>query len=227
MTRSEILHAASLAAALAALLTAGSCATPTYDGTITADPDQNHPITVSPTFKNLKLSFATPAAGLMPQDEARFTDFVQDFLAAGNGSISISVPNGPASSAAIRYFGERLAAMGVARNRILVGTRDLESGDGAVELAYVTYSATTAPCGDWSDNVANTASNLPVSNFGCATQHNLAAMVADPRDLVEPRALGAADAARRSTVMQNYEKGMPTAAQKTAEQSGAVTSIGN
>ena len=225
MTRSEILHAASLAAALAALLAAGSCATPTNDGAITADPEHNHPITVAPTFRDLKLSFATPSAGLMPEDEARFTGFVQNYLAAGNGSISISVPKGPGSSASIRYFGERLAAMGVGRDHILVGTRDLEDGDGRVDLGFVTYRAGPAPCGDWSDNIANTASNLPVANFGCATQHNLAAMVADPRDLLAPRALGPADASRRTVVMQNYEKGSPTAAQKTADQSANVSGV--
>jgi len=225
MTRSEFLHAASLAAALAALLTAGSCATPTNDGAITADPDRNFPITVAPAFKNITLSFAASPAGLVPQDEARFRDFVQDYLAGGNGSISVSVPKGPASSDEIRYFGERLASMGVARERILVGTRDLEDGDAHVELSFVTYSATTAPCGNWPDNVANTASNLPAANFGCATQHNLAAMVADPRDLVSPRALGAADASRRTTVMQSYERGAQTAAQKTADQSANVSGV--
>lgn len=230
MTRSEFFRevslAAALAAALAAVLTASSCASPVNDGSITADPERNHPIAVAPSFTSLKLSFAAPSSSLMPDDEARFAGFVRTYLAYGNGSISISAPKGTESSGAIRYFGERLAAMGVPPARILVGTYDAPEGDGRVELGYITYSAHTDACGDWSKNAGDTASNLPMPNFGCATQHNLAAMVSDPRDLAEPRELGPADAMRRSTVIGNYEKGQTTAAQKTADQSGAVSAMG-
>lgn len=225
MTRSETIRAAALVAAFAAVLTASSCASPVNKATDSVDPEQNHPITVAPTFKDLKLSFATPAAGLTPEDDARFTQFVQRYLAFGNGSISISAPKRPDSSAAIRYFGERLAGMGVPRDHILVGTRDLVDGDARIELGFITYDARTAPCGDWSHNAADTSSNMTMPNFGCATQHNLAAMVADPRDLVAPRALGPADATRRAVVMQNYEKGAPTASQKTADQSSNVSGV--
>lgn len=225
MTRSELLHAASLAAALAGLLTASSCAMPVNDGAITADPDRNHPITVTPTFEDLKVSFTSSASGLSPEDEARFAGFVQTYLTSGNGSISISVPQGEGASAAISYFGERLADMGVPRAHILVGTRALDGGDARVALGFIAYEASTAPCANWTENVGNSASNLPVSNFGCSNQHNLAAMVADPRDLVALRTLGAGDAARRTTVMQNYEKGTPTAAQKTADQSTNVSGV--
>lgn len=224
MKRDDIFRALSLAAAFAAVLSAGSCASPVNNGLVTADPDHNHPIAVAPTYRSLKLSFATPAAGLIPQDETRFDGFVGSYLARGNGAISISVPKGPGASEAIRYFGERLAKMGVPRSSILVGTRTLVDGDPRVELGYIGYQATTDRCGDWSANLANTASNLPAPNFGCANQHNLAAMVADPRDLVAPRSMSPSDATRRSTVMDNYEKGTPTAATKTSDQSGAVSS---
>jgi pilus assembly protein CpaD len=66
-----------------------------------------------------------------------------------------------------------------------------------------------------------------MANFGCAVQHNLAAQIENPRDLVEPRALGTSDAMRRATVMNAYEKGTPTAAAKTADQSVAVSNVGH
>lgn len=226
MTRSEFFRAASLAAALAAVLTASSCASPINDSNVSVDPQDNYPITVAPSVRTIKLSFAGAGSGLMPDDEARFAGFVNQYLASGNGSISVSVRSGQDGSAAIRYFGERLAEMGVPTARILVGTRDAASGDDRVELGYISYTAHAESCGDWSKNVADTASNLPTPNFGCSTQHNIAAMVADPRDLLESRPLGPASAMRRSAVMGNYEKGQPTAAQKTADQSGSVTAIG-
>jgi len=215
-----------LAAALAGTLTASSCASLTNgDATLTADPSANHPIAVTPSFVSLKLPVSNPPGALMPDDEMRLDNFVAAYLARGNGSMSIFAPAGADSSAVIRYLGERLAAMGVARDRILVGTRDAANVDGRVELRYITYVARTDACGDWSKNAGDTASNLPMPDFGCANQHNLAAMVADPRDLVAPRPMGAADAARRAVVMGNYEQGQPTAAQKTQDQSGAISSI--
>ena len=222
MNRNEILRSVSLAAAFAGVLMASSCVAPT-GANLTPDPDANHPITVAPVYRTLKLSFATPAAGLLPQDEARFESFVAHYKARGNGSVSISVPKGPDSAAVVRYFGERLAAMGVPRSHILVGRHDIVDGDGRIALSYISYQASTDPCGDWSADFTSTSRNEPYPNFGCSTQHNLAAMVEDPRDLLKPRTLGAGNAMRRTDVMEKYEQGVPTAATKTADQSAAIT----
>jgi pilus assembly protein CpaD len=189
------------------------------------DPVVNHPIVVEPSYHSLKLAFSAPNAGLMPDDSQHFDDFVADFMQRGNGSISITVPSGRDASATITYFGERLASAGVPRDRILVGTRDVAGGDARVELGYISYRASTAPCGDWSTSVTFTASNHPTPNFGCAVQHNIAAQVADPRDLMGAQPLASGDAGRRAVVYDNYKNGKPTAATKTPEQSGAVSDI--
>jgi pilus assembly protein CpaD len=218
-------------ASLAAVLLAGSCAAPVNDGTgLSNDPAVNHPITVEPSYHTLKLPFSAADAGLMPDDASKFDAFVADYLASGNGAISITAPSGDQANAAISYFGERLASLGVLRGRILVGTRQGAEGDGRVEIGFVSYSAHVAPCGDWSTNWANGADNKSPENFGCATQHNIAAMVADPRDLVEPRTMDASDATRRAVVMGHYEKGEVTQADKhtndkPVEQSGTSSEV--
>lgn len=218
-------------ASLAALLLAGSCAAPINNGMgLSTDMEQNHPITVEPAYHSIKLPYSSTEAGLMPDDAAHFSVFVSDYMASGNGAISISAPAGGGANAAIGYFGERLAAMGVPRDRILVGTRQGEN-DGLVELGFMTYKAHVEACGnDWSVNWGDTSGNLPLPNLGCANQHNLAAMITDPRDLIEPRTMDASDATRRNTVMGHYEKGEITqadkhTADKSVEQSGAASSI--
>ncbi|NJN37124.1 MAG: hypothetical protein HC794_08815 [Nitrospiraceae bacterium] len=51
----------------------------------------------------------------------------------------------------------------------------------------MTYVATAAECGsNWTENLAFAPRNLPWPEFGCSTQHNFAAIVANPRDLIEP-----------------------------------------
>lgn len=210
-------------ASVAAVLLAASCAAPFNDGQgPSSDPAANHPITVEPHFTSIKLSFSAPQAGLMPDDTARFDAFVADYLSRGSGSISVSAPAGPDANAALEYFGQRLFSMGVQRSRIIVGTHQ---GDGRVEVGFIAYTAHADACGDWSENLGETYSNRPAANLGCAVQKNIAAQVADPRDLVEMRESDPADAPRRAVVLDKYEKGQVTASEKGQDQSGAVSSV--
>ena len=47
-------------------------------------------------------------------------------------------------------------------------------------------------------------------NFGCAQQRNLAAMVENPDDLVEPRPEVPSYTGRRTTVLEKYRRGETT-----------------
>ena len=207
---------------VAAVILAGSCAAP-YDGTgPVSDGAANHPIVVEPHFATVKLSFSAPEAGLLPDEAAKLDAFVADYLSRGTGSISVAAPAGPEANAALEYFGSRLFSMGVPRSRILVGTQNRGS---QVEIGFISYSASVDSCGDWSEDLATTPGNRTAKNFGCSVQKNIAAQIADPRDLVEMRGSDAADATRRATVLGNYEQGKITAAEKSKDQSGAVSSV--
>lgn len=229
MAKSETMRDVIRAAVIGAVLLAGSCAAPTNDNaTLTADPDVNHPIVVEQSTKSLRVAFSAADAGLMPQDAARFDGFVSGYLASGgDASISITVPNGPTAQQTITYFGERLASYGVPRSRILVGYRN--DNDPRVELDYSSYAAHTDQCGNWSQ-ASDTSANQVMSDFGCSVQHNIAAQIDDPRDLIAPRAMSQADAVRRDVVMGHYQKGEPSQAVKktvdaTTEQSGVSSDV--
>jgi len=215
------------AAAVAAVLLAGSCASPSNDGTVFADGLRNHPITVTPHYQAMRVAFSDPAEGLSPEDGSNLSAFVDEYRARGDGEITISAPRGPNSSAALAYLGDSLVRMGVPRSRILVGTHDpAANGDTRVEVGYIAYGARTDACGNWSEDASDTAQNIPLPDFGCSNQHNLAAMVSDPRDLVAPRGMGPADATRRETVVGTYEKAQSTASSKSAEQSANLSGVG-
>jgi pilus assembly protein CpaD len=218
------------AGSLVAVLLAGSCASPEDAGFRVADPEVNHPITVAPEYQSVKFPFSVANAGLMPDDASRFQAFVADYQSHGSGAMTVSVPAGPYANATISYFGERLADMGVPRSRVLVGTHEVVNGDVRVELGFVGYAAHVDRCGDWSEDLAESGDNSPPPNFGCAVQTNIAAMVADPRDLIQPREMGESDAARRKTVVGHYEKGEITSAEKRKtdlpnEQSGGSSQV--
>jgi pilus assembly protein CpaD len=217
-------------AALTAMLMAGSCSAMNDGSAVSEDGARNHPITVEPSFRDLKVQFAGGTEGMTAEDAAKFDAFLADYRVHGNGSLGISVPNGAPSRAAITYFGERAAASGISRDKILVSTHDVANNDFRVDVSYIAYSAHTQACGDWSENEAFTLDNVTPKNFGCSVQQNIAAMVADPRDLLGPGAMGPGDTARRAVLMDHYEKGEITQADKhtfdkATEQSAGASSI--
>ena len=218
------------AAALAAIVMAGSCSVTDPNSVVWEDGARNHPIMVEPSYRDLKVQFAGGTEGLSADDAVKFDSFLSDYRVHGNGSLGISVPNGPASRAAITYLGERAAATSISRDKILVSTRDVANGDRRVDVSYIAYTARTDACGDWSENEAFTLDNRTPKRFGCSVQQNIAAMVADPRDLLGPGAMGPVDTGRRAAVMDHYQKGEITQADKhtfdrATEQSAGASSI--
>ena len=210
--------------ALLAFLMAGSCAAPTNDGFGLVDRGaDNHPITVAPEYRAIQLSAS--GAGLSPEEAARFDQFITSWRHTSSGSISITVAEGMGASSTISYYGEKLAAMGVPRDRIIVSTRS-NVAPGQVEIGFIGYQASVQPCGNWSSNLGYTASNRVSKNFGCANQNNLAAMVSDPRDLIGPRTMDSeTDMKRRATVADKYQKGDITANTKNADNKAAVSEV--
>ena len=181
-----------------------------------------YPINVEPRMMTLRLAYNGQAA-LDQNATGQLTRFGQDYMQHGSGTIAVSAspryPNAPA------LVVDQLVQLGVVRGQIMVGTSDAPDLNDDVKVTYIRYMAVTAPCGDWSTNLAQTKTNRLPANFGCATQHNLAAMVADPRDLLAPdSSVGQPDAQRRLTVLDKYRKGEATTAAKTAN--GIVTQVG-
>lgn len=219
-------------AAILSILVAGSCSVANTGTTISEDGARNHPITVEPSYRDLKVQFAGGEDGMNAEDAVKFDGFLADYRTHGNGSLGISVPNGANAHAAITYFAERAAATGISRDKILVSTHDISNGDSRVDVSYIAYKASADSCSDWSEDLAFTMENQTASNFGCAVQRNIAAQVADPRDLLGPREAGSVDTARRQTVIDLYEQGKPPAALKrtydiSTEQSAPGSGIGN
>jgi len=210
-------------AALGALISA-ACSTPPNGPEQIADPSVRFPIGVQPQIMALRLP-ADPANGNPALNSGgQLERLAQDYLEHGSGSIAVSAPrrfpNAPALYAA------RLEALGIPRARILVGNDDQPGAAEDVRITYIRYRAQSPECGDWSVNQSFTLTNEVPPNFGCATQHNIAAMASDPRDLIAPDSTGEGDAQRRIGVLTKYRQGLPTPAQRTSDQSGFISSVG-
>ena len=209
---------------LGALLIAAGCAQAPDSTHLSLDGLANHPIAVEPSYQSMKLYYSPADSGIQPAEQAKFTSFVANYEAHGNGAIAVNAPSGASSQAALGFFAQRINEMGVSKDRILIATHDAPDGDMRVEINYVTYQARADRCGDWSDDLAVTLSNETPHNFGCSVARNIAAQVADPRDLMMPRDMEASDGARRAGVITNYEAGKVTQAEKKTVDSGSEQS---
>jgi pilus assembly protein CpaD len=155
-----------------------------------------------------------------------------EYKARGHGPLVISYPQGAGNpDAAIGAIAEArtfLYEQGIDWRMIAGGAYDAR-GDrqGEVVFSFRRYVAVAPDCGRTWDNLAVEVNNRHHSNFGCAMAANLAAMVADPRDLVAPRTMDAPDTGRRQTVLDRYRAGESTASARSEHESGAVSNVSN
>lgn len=213
------------ASAALAVLCLAACATPPVNGPEASfDPNARFPVSVQPQMMTLRLPYdGRPSADFDQNTEAQVARFVADYLDHGSGAISVSAP--ARFRDAPEDVADLLVEFGVPRDRILVATQDEPGVPDSVKLTFIRYTAETTPCSDWSVSLTYTASNMAPPNFGCATQHNIAAQIADPRDLVSPHTATPDDAQRRLQVLDKYRKGESTVAAKTQAQSGAISDV--
>lgn len=189
------------------------------------DTEAAFPITVEPQVATLVVKVDDGLQSLGRGEDQRVRAFVDQWKARGQGMLNAASPTGTpnqaAATAALGQIKKLLSAHGVDKGSVQYTSYKPAEGDNQapITLSFVTYVANAAECGgNWSENLGFTPRNLPWPEFGCSTQHNFAAIVADPRDLIEPRTSDPADATRRSTVLDKYREGVPT---RTADESDA------
>ena len=86
--------------------------------------------------------------------------------------------------------------------------------DGAVRVVVSRTRADVPGCPNWSEPAQPNYNNKMMPNFGCAVNGNLAAMVANPTDLIHGReGSGVTDAATASRAVQSYRTQKPTGEQ--------------
>lgn len=153
-----------------------------------------------------------------------------EYKARGHGPFVISYPaeagNAEAAIAAIAEVRTRLYEHGLDWRQIGGGAYRASGRDSApVIFSFTRYVATAPDCPESWNDVRNTVAGEHWAQFGCATANNLAAMVADPRDLVSPRGMDDPDAARRQSVIEAWRRGEPTATERTQSERGTVSEI--
>lgn len=211
---------------------AAGCTTPMTNGEEQSlAPTDRYPITVEPQVVTMAVAVDGGLQRLAPGESERVRAFAESWKARGQGMINAATPDGVAdhgaSMAALDEVRHILHASGVQPRAVNVTS--YRAGDdrrAPITLSFVTLAASTAECGvDWSENLAWSPRNMPWPDFGCSSQHNFAALVADPRDIVEPRTQDPADNQRRAKVLDNHRLGVLTQSQHNSDDSGTVSSV--
>src|ERR1700732_649560 len=216
-----------LAGALVGLAVALGACTHTDEVVATAsvpnDYRQRHPIAIQEAERSVVIFIGHARGGLSASQRADVMGLAELWLAAGTGVIGANVPVGPPNArAAADVFREAhalLSAAGVPPRGVTV--RHYHPDDprqlATVRLNYPKISAVAGPCGLWHEHSAPPNNNKtfykkkPYYNFGCAYQRNMAAMIDNPSDLVQPRPETPAYLVRRTQGFEKYRKGTTTA----------------
>lgn len=151
--------------------------------------------------------------GLSQTQNEALAALVGRYVAAGAPVIRVEAPGGedPVSNGFAWAAKAALEALG-APGQVQVISYAAPDPRAPVLVGFETLRAAVPQCGTHWDNLSRTANNATSSNFGCAVTANLAAQIANPRDIVQPRAITPTESSRRSVVFDHYRKGEPTAA---------------
>ena len=230
---SRLAAVASLAAMLAGCYTAAE-----KIEAVPSDYRQRHPITLQEGNRTVELFIGRSRGGLTPTQRADVLAFAHVWKREATGGVLIEVPSGTpndrAADGAMHEVQSILIAAGVPGGAIAV--RPYRSVDpnklATMKLVYPKITAEAGPCGLWPHDLGPADfpaydSNKPYWNLGCATQRNLAAMVDNPADLVQPRGETPAYSARRTVVLDKYRKGESTATAYPNESKAKISDVGN
>jgi pilus assembly protein CpaD len=184
---------------------------------------QRHPIAIEEANRSIVIFVGQARGGLSAAQRADVVGLGQVWLREGTGVITADVPVGtPNARAAADSFREiqaTLAASGVPPRGIVARSYRPEDPRTmpTIRLTYPKIAAVAGPCGLWPEDIGPSIKNKtwfenkPYYNFGCTYQRNMAAMVDNPSDLVQPRPETPAYTTRRTTSFEKYRKGTSTA----------------
>lgn len=179
---------------------------------------ENNPIKVAESIERLELYARPDGLELSARDRFAVSQFLEAYRANGDGPLYINMPSVAKSTMGAQQTQTMLQTM-VAQSGI--NPQALQSGEyqssprvpSPVIVSYRTLRAIPADC-RYMNSLSHTSENTPYSSFGCSQSSNLAAMVSDPRQLLEPYATSSPNSQRRTVVYDKYIQGESTASER-------------
>jgi pilus assembly protein CpaD len=196
-----------------------------------------HPIVIKEGARTVELFIGSQRGTLSPAQRADVLAFAHEWRREANGGIVVDLPSGTpnevAAANALHEVRSLLSSAGVPVNAVDV--RPFRTADprklATLRLNYPRITADAGPCGLWPEDLGPTyerqhLENREYWNFGCASQRNLAAMVDNKADLIQPRGETPTYTGRRATVLDKYHRGESTATIYPDADKGKISDVG-
>lgn len=200
-----------LMAALALALAGCGSMRPTQKAFAPDEYQARHPIKLADGMRHIDV-FAT--GGRLDARQARdVAEFAAEYRQRGRGGMVASVPSAGGNPYLLSQIRAALREGGASGDlQVTSYAADPRLGAAPVRLSFVTLTAqVNSQCGLWPTDLGGSHDleswhNRPYHNLGCAYQTMIAAQVADPIDLVRPRAEGPIDATKRTKDIEALRK---------------------
>lgn len=206
-----MIRSASASAAVLLALSLAACAS-APSGPMPLTPTSRYTLQVEPGLDRIAL--AVHEQGLSPNQQDALGALGSRFAYEGAPALVVEVPAGGDPVAGERGWDVRrfYESQGVPPHLVVLQSYPAPNPRAPILVGFQTVRAHVPQCGQSWSALTATGSNTPSSNFGCAITANMAAQIANPRDILTPRDMTPPDGNRRATVFDNYRKGDETSA---------------
>ncbi|MDP3803270.1 CpaD family pilus assembly protein [Brevundimonas sp.] len=195
-----------LASAVFALAVTG-CASTAGDTSAPLTPLSRYSLQVEPGLDRIAL--AVHDQGLSSNQQFALRELAMRYAVSGASQIRVEAPAGDDPVAIEQAYAVRayLQSSGVPGERIQMAAYAAPDPRAPVLAGFETLRASIRNCSAEPRNMGARLSNQGSGGFGCAVTSNMAAQIADPRDILGARPMTPADSGRAAVVFDNYRKG--------------------
>ena len=166
------------------------------------------------TSQDFVFDASAPGGSLAPGEAERLDGWFQGLGLGYGDSVYVDGPFADDARARVAQVAGRYGMMVQPGAPVVAGAIQPES----VRIIVSRRRAEVPGCPDWKNPAQPNFENKQISNFGCAVNGNLAAMVADPVDLIHGReGSGVSDAATAARAVGVYRTKPPTGQQDLKE----------
>ena len=179
-------------------------------GAIPDDYRTTHPIIIAEKYQKIDLPVGAGDRGMTGSQRDTLLGFLDGYDKSAAPALTIATPIGSANevaaTAAARDFARLAIASGIKRDRIVVTSYQsvVPEASAPIRVSYISVRAQTDKCGRWPADILETSENKHYADYGCSSQNNLAAQLANPADLLGPRKPTDIDAENRGAVIDVY-----------------------
>jgi pilus assembly protein CpaD len=201
-----------------------------------SDYRDRHPIVLADKAHTLDLFVGTNAGLLDPRQRDDLHAFLLDFQHHGKGVMTAYVPVGSLNPGVEARGLETIRAALGGKGYVPLSVQTYPVVDptlaAPIRLSFAELTAEVPhPCGQWpkdlsGSNTREGIENEQYWNFGCSYQHNFAAQVADPIDIVRPRVEDKIDVVKRSNEIEKLRKGEDPATKYDTQNKAQISTTG-